>query len=171
MKAALTGFMASGKTTFGRAAAERLGWRFIDLDKVIEERHGTASAIFEEHGEDFFRGMESRCLSDILSEEGDAVLALGGGTVLSLRNREMLKRLAMVIWLDTSWEIILSEMDNADRPLAKGRTEAQIRELYDSRRPVYNAVADATVTIDSQDYTKAIKDLADTIQRLASAGQ
>ena len=46
MIVALTGFMASGKTTFGRAAAERLGWMFVDLDEVITVKHGTPAEIF-----------------------------------------------------------------------------------------------------------------------------
>ena len=48
MIVALTGFMASGKTTFGRAAAERLGWDFVDLDALIATRYGTPAEIFAE---------------------------------------------------------------------------------------------------------------------------
>ena len=46
MTVALAGFMASGKTTFGRAAAAQLGWAFIDLDERIAATYGTPAEIF-----------------------------------------------------------------------------------------------------------------------------
>lgn len=164
MIAALTGFMASGKTTFGRAAAERLGCRFVDLDEMISERHGTIREIFESHGEDFFRDMESRCLCEVLASSGDIVLALGGGTILNPENRELLRRKAdAVIWLDTSFNIILSELNNSDRPLIEGKEISQIKELYEKRKPLYRQVADTVVTIDSPDYSIAIDNLSNAI--------
>ena len=164
MIAALTGFMASGKTTFGRAAAERLGCRFIDLDEMITSRYGTVKEIFESHGEDFFRQMESRCLMEALCEKGDIVLALGGGTPLNPTNCELLQRKAdAIIWLDTSFGIILSELDNADRPIVKGKSIQQIKEMYEKRKPLYRRIADTVVTIDSSDYSIAIDNLSDAI--------
>lgn len=164
MIAALTGFMASGKTTFGRAAAEHLGCRFIDLDELITERYGTIKEIFESHGEDFFRKMESRCLMDALSLDGNIVLALGGGTVLNQKNCELLQKKAdTIIWLDTSFEIILSELKNADRPLVNGRSLDQIKDLYEKRKPLYRQIADTVVSIDSFDYSIAVNDLSDAI--------
>ena len=80
MIAALTGFMASGKTTFGRAAAERLGWTFVDLDERITEAHGSPAEIFASQGEARFREIESAMLKEALQTTDPTVLALGGGT-------------------------------------------------------------------------------------------
>ena len=163
MIAALTGFMASGKTTFGRAAAERLGWAFVDLDEMIAGRYGTPAEIFASKGESHFREIESEMLCEALQAEQDTVLALGGGTVLREENLRLIKSHATLIWLDTSFDIILSEFGNADRPLLRGRTPQQIRELYDMRRPLYAAAADRVFPISSTDYPKVITDLADFI--------
>ena len=57
--------MASGKTTFGRAAAKQLGWDFVDLDQVITERYGTPAEIFAARGESAFRDIETQVLGEM----------------------------------------------------------------------------------------------------------
>lgn len=166
MIAALTGFMASGKTTFGRAAAERLGWRFVDLDDEIAARYGTPAEIFSAQGEDGFRRIETTMLAETLQTDDNLVLALGGGTILREENRLLLKEHARLIWLDTDFAIIISEIGNADRPVVRGRSIAQIRELYDARRPLYAIAADIIFPINTTDYEQVIRDLAETIQSL-----
>ena len=163
---ALTGFMASGKTTFGRAAAERCGWTFVDLDEEIARRYGTPAEIFAASGEDRFREIESEMLREVLQAEEDTVLALGGGTLLREENLRRVKAHATVIWLDTDFAIILSELGNADRPIVQGRTMAQIHALYNERRPLYAAAADIIFPIVSTDYGQVITDLATTLQSL-----
>ena len=65
----LTGFMGSGKSTAGAVLAERLGWRFLDLDHEIEARDGrSVPQIFAEHGEPHFRHIESATLASLLGE-------------------------------------------------------------------------------------------------------
>ena len=166
MIVALTGFMASGKTTFGRAAAERLGWDFVDLDEVITGRYGTPAEIFAAQGEAAFRDLETETLGEVLQSERDTVLSLGGGTILRAENLHLLKEHATLIWLDTDFAIILSEIGNADRPVVRGRSIAQIRALYDERRPHYAAAADIIFPIHSTDYEQVITDLSATIQSL-----
>jgi shikimate kinase len=166
MIVALTGFMASGKTTFGRAAAERLGWRFVDLDDVIAARYGTPAEIFAAQGEDGFRRIETAMLAETLQTDDNLVLALGGGTILREENRLLLKEHAKLIWLDTDFAIIISEIGNADRPVVRGRSIAQIRELYDARRPLYATAADIIFPIITTDYEQVITDLSSTISSL-----
>ena len=166
MIVALTGFMASGKTTFGRAAAERAGWRFVDLDEVIAERYGTPAEIFAAEGEARFREIESETLREALQAGEDTVLALGGGTVLRPDNLRQIKEHATLVWLDTDYAIILSELGNADRPVLHDRTPEQIRALYDERRPLYAAAADIIFPIHTTDYAQVVTDLAATIQSL-----
>jgi shikimate kinase len=79
--------MGSGKTTVGRALAEKLGWRFVDLDSRIEERDGrSVPRIFAESGEAPFRALETEALRSSLSEDR-IVLALGGGALETPANR------------------------------------------------------------------------------------
>jgi shikimate kinase len=158
--------MASGKTTFGRAAAERLGWDFVDLDEVIATRFGTPAEIFAAQGEAAFREIEKAMLAETLQTDTDRVLALGGGTILREENLHLLKEHAKLIWLDTDFAIIISEIGNADRPVVRGRSMAQIRALYDARRPLYAAAADIIFPINTTDYEQVIADLSTTISSL-----
>ena len=81
----LIGMMGSGKSTVGRRLAARLGRRFVDADRFLEERCGVAIAtIFELEGEDGFRRRESAIL-DELSRLPGIVLATGGGAVVTRR--------------------------------------------------------------------------------------
>src|SRR5579864_5288094 len=88
----LIGFMGAGKTTVGRALAERLGWKFLDLDDLIEQRERKAVAeIFASAGEAAFRRMESAALAAALQDcagSSDLVLALGGGAFVQPQNRD-----------------------------------------------------------------------------------
>jgi shikimate kinase len=86
----LTGFMGSGKSTVGRSLAQRLDWRFADLDSIIEQRDGRAvSRIFAESGETVFRAMETEALISSLRETR-LVVALGGGALETQANRHAL---------------------------------------------------------------------------------
>ena len=168
MIAALTGFMASGKTTFGQAAARQLGWEFIDLDQWIARRFGTPTEIFAAQGEPAFRRLETQQLGIVLQSERDTVLALGGGTILREENLRQVKACATLIWLDTDFDIILSELDGTDRPLVRDKTTDQIRTLYDERRPRYAEAADIRFAVQHRDYGKVIAELAATISAAAA---
>lgn len=163
--------MASGKTTFGRAAAARLGWDFADLDQIIAARYGTPAEIFAAHGEAHFRDMETRLLGEALQTGCDTVLALGGGTILREENLRRIKAAATLIWLDTTFDIILSELGNADRPLVCGKSVGQIRSLYDARRPLYAAAADIVFPVISRNYVQVIADLAQCIRSIQTSPQ
>src|SRR5476651_2201785 len=75
----LIGYMGSGKTTLGRRLAARLGYEFIDLDQVFEEKEGiTIAQYFTYYGEDAFRKEESAILKQTHYPE-KAVISTGGG--------------------------------------------------------------------------------------------
>lgn len=132
--------MGAGKTTVGREAAARLGRPFLDADEEIERGTGSTIAELFEQGEGGFRSVEEEVVADLLAGE-PAVVALGGGAVLSEGTREALRRRALTVLLDvepaTAWERVRS----SGRPLAQD--EGRFHELYEERRPVYEEVADA----------------------------
>src|SRR4051794_40486425 len=88
---ALAGVMGAGKTTLGRDVARRLGRPFLDLDHEIERETGTTiEDIFARDGEPGFRLTEARVAASLLDRPEPAVIALGGGAVLSAETRELL---------------------------------------------------------------------------------
>ncbi len=145
---ALIGFMGAGKTTAGTRLAERLGWRFVDADSVIERDQGESiTAIFDRLGESGFREIEERVVADLLAET-NAVIALGGGAVGSPVTRERLREGSYTVLLDVSPQVAWRrvEAEAGDRPLA--REAEAFRALYESRRATYAAAADALVDAD-----------------------
>jgi len=138
----LTGFMGSGKSTVGRLLAARLGWHFVDLDPLIEERAGlTINEIFDRLGEPAFREMEyetlARVLGEAVSRDHSTVIALGGGTFAQPASAALLRESSCaVVWLRCPPELLLARCATmTNRPLF--RDEASFLELYRRRLPFY----------------------------------
>jgi shikimate kinase len=147
----LVGFMASGKSTIGRALADEIGWPFVDIDLEIERRSGRRiTEIFTDLGEPAFRDLETRVLQHHVShvETGQPrVLALGGGTFIQERNWKMIANNGITLWLDCPMEKVRRRLgDNNTRPLAVNRNG--LEQLFKDRRPLY-ARADYRVDVDT----------------------
>lgn len=136
---ALIGFMGAGKTTVGREVAALTCRRFVDTDEEIERRHGPIPTLFEERGEAEFRALEEVIVGEALAAPEPAVIALGGGAVLSETTRERLARSAHVVHLSVDVDDAWERVRGADRPLA--REEGSFRRLFDERAEVYGRTA------------------------------
>ncbi len=139
-----TGFMASGKSRIGFLTAASLGWKFFDLDKVIEEKTGkTIPQIFAESGEEAFRRMEVEILEEI-SHQGPLVASLGGGTLLNPSAIEIIRRTGVLIGLSASPEVILERVNRKkdSRPLLANLDDEskmqKIKQLLVDRKPLYD---------------------------------
>src|SRR5688572_7312409 len=101
----LIGMMGSGKSVTGKKLAEILGTLFIDLDERVQDRtRRKITDIFEKDGEAYFRQQETAALAEVC-KEGPAVIATGGGTILSAENVERMKATGKVVFLETSLDI------------------------------------------------------------------
>jgi shikimate kinase/3-dehydroquinate synthase len=148
----LIGFMGAGKSTIATELAESLGVRPLDSDLLLEERLGhSITREIELHGEPSFRVKEEALVCELLAEAGPgAVIALGGGSVLSERVRRALDP-HLTIFLDVdpgvAWERVRAAdaagLPGRQRPLARDR--ATFSALHTERRALYEDVADAFV--------------------------
>src|SRR6185503_19173289 len=159
---AITGFMAAGKTTVGRALANKLDCAFVDLDELITAQHKTTiNELIKTRGEDFFRELESKALAEVLQGSGPRVIALGGGAWSRTENRELLKNHGVrVVWLDAPFELCWQRIPLGEdaRPLAPSREVAE--KLYHARRPVYELAEFSLAVTESKSAEECAKELA-----------
>lgn len=138
------GYMACGKTTFGRALARTTGREFIDLDFRIEQRfRKSISQIFADSGEEYFRKIESGMLSEVAEME-NVVVACGGGTPCFNRNMDLMLENGTVIWLEASPERMVERLiiNRSRRPLMADKTPGElldaVKEGLAARTPHYS---------------------------------
>jgi shikimate kinase len=135
------GMPGCGKTSVGRAVADRLGRRMYDTDEMVEMSEGIGiPEIFERFGEEYFRRLETEAIIELCSKAG-AVISAGGGALA--RNASLLKRNAVVVYLKRPIEDIFACVEPGSRPLVRGLGD--LRELYERRRELYEGTCDIEI--------------------------
>ncbi len=134
----LIGMPGCGKTTVGKALSKLSGKKLYDTDELIEKEIGISiPEFFEKNGEQAFREIESRIISEISRLSG-AIIATGGGAVTRRENYPLLHQNSRIVWLKR--DLNLLPIDG--RPVSKSRPA---EELYSERRPLYEAFSDYEV--------------------------
>lgn len=144
----LVGFMGTGKTTVGRAVAQRLGFALIDSDHEIERQQGrTIPEIFARDGEAAFRAMEKAFVEGGHPAQR-TVVSCGGGLIIPPGMLEAVQARGVVICLQASVETILARTArHRNRPLLDVEDpEARIRSLYAQREPIYRRAGTVILT-------------------------
>ena len=137
----LIGMPGSGKSTIGKALAERLGREFADADCEIAKAAGmTIPQIFAQSGESGFRQIETEVLTE-LSKRSGLVISTGGGCVTQDRNYPLLHQNSRIIWLQRE----AKRLPTDGRPLSQ-KTDPAV--LLEQRRHLYKAFSDAAVVND-----------------------
>ena len=142
----LIGPRACGKTTVGRALADRLGLSFADTDHELVRGVGMEIADYvEANGWDAFRDREAETLARVAGE-GSRVVGCGGGIVLRPENRELLAT-GIVLYLKTAPEVLAERLmrdpNEAQRPSLTGKSVVdEVREILAERAPLYEGCAD-----------------------------
>lgn len=150
--------MTSGKSTIGPILANVLGWGFFDLDSVIEKREGKSVVkIFEDNGEEYFRKIERDLLIEI-SQLENVIVSLGGGTIASAENLEVMKNTGTIVYLKVSPEMLHKRLKHkTDRPLFRDIVLSdhsdeefieRIKKILGEREKYYNQ-ADMIIDTDS----------------------
>lgn len=144
--------MGAGKSTIGRLVAKGLSLSFYDSDREIESHTGASiSLIFDVEGEDGFRKRETAVLEE-LTAIPHVLIATGGGAILEEENRRMLRSRGTVVYLNASIEQQLERTRwDKSRPLLQcDDPEQTLRDLKETRDPLYKEVADFEVETDKR---------------------
>lgn len=149
----LIGFMGSGKTCVGDYLAKQLGFRFQDTDHLIEKKtKESISHIFSDHGEEYFRDLETSLLLEMVPALENTVLSTGGGLPIREENSVILKELGFVVYLKASKETTISRLrGDSSRPLLQGdEMEAKVERMLALRTPIYEKTAHDIVITDDK---------------------
>ena len=171
MNIILTGYMGCGKTEIGSRISQKLGMKFIDLDKYIEKREGSSiSKIFEKKGDIYFRIIESKYLHLIVKED-DIILSLGGGTPCYHENHKIFnsdnnisfylkysrKNLSKRLFAVKKNRPLISQFESEDKLL-----EFVSKHLFE--REYYYSMAKNTINCDYKSIDQISKQIIETLK-------
>ncbi|MGE0433332.1 MAG: shikimate kinase [Planctomycetota bacterium] len=156
----LVGMRGVGKTTVGRALAERLSLPFVDADAEIEARAGMPiPRIFAERGEPWFRALEAEVIGELLTR-ANIVLATGGGAVLDATTRERLRTAYQVVWLKAAADVLAARIAGSDRPSLTGADPAdELAAVLAVREPLYREVSIHSIDVGERDAAAVVNQL------------
>ncbi|MBQ2471138.1 MAG: shikimate kinase [Acholeplasmatales bacterium] len=158
MRIYLIGMMGSGKSTLGKELANRLGYKFIDMDHYIEEKCCKfIDEIFRDYGEEWFRAFETNTLKEFL-EIDDVIIATGGGVIKNKKHKKLMD--GKCIYLSVPVEILEERLAFDDtRPLLKTRS---VRSILEERIPLYEYFSD--LTVENIDMNQAIDKIMEALK-------
>jgi shikimate kinase len=158
----LVGPMGVGKTTIGKKLAKRLQLQFVDTDAMVTQEYGEIPKIFEELGESKFREFEESCVLKAIADP--SVVATGGGAVLSEHTRAALGE-TKVVYLSTDGKHMASRLAGGSRPLLKDGL-ADWRRIYESRRALYEQVADLTIDTSGSPLKALVEEIVIRLEKI-----
>ncbi|MGA8731205.1 MAG: shikimate kinase [Terracidiphilus sp.] len=156
--------MGSGKTTAGPLVAARLGWRFVDVDDLIEAEAGaTIAELFTRHGEAAFRDREHATVARLAAEEA-LVLALGGGAIERTETRNLLLTAhgTLLVHLEVELATTLARCRGTEHTRPVLADQANLAARYERRLPLYRT-AHVSIRVD----TLTPEQVADAVVRAA----
>jgi len=162
----VVGFMGAGKSSVAALLSARLQRPVIDLDDRITARTGLEiTQIFSQHGEGAFRDLESEELRQVQHDE-PSVIACGGGVVLVPENRNLLKTLGTVVYLQVTAGEALARIGDAEtRPLLSGTGGVlAATSLLAARESLYRSVADITVDTAGKDSSEVADEIISALE-------
>src|SRR5881398_3583279 len=147
---ALVGLRGAGKSTIGKALAEKLEVPFVELDALVEKDSGLSlSALFSLHGEAYYRRLAREVLVRFLAGADEAVIVTGGGVVTDREAWRLLQKRCTTVWLQATpedhWKRVLEQGDV--RPgAASPHAQEELKALLKAREPLY---AQSAFTVDT----------------------
>lgn len=151
----LIGMPGCGKTTIGKKLSEILKCDFCDVDEYIVNTTGKSINEIFQNGEEFFRDIESKAISEV-SSDIPKVISTGGGVIIKKHNIDVLKEKGTIFFINRSVEDICSDLDVKSRPLLKDGVN-KIYKLYKERYNLYKNYCDYEII--NTDIDKSINEI------------
>jgi shikimate kinase len=152
MNITLIGMAGAGKSTIGKKLAAALNYKFIDIDKLIEQKAKQKLAdIILNKGEKIFKDIEEKAVLG-LKNINDAIISPGGSIIYSEKVMQFLKKISVVVFLDVPFESIQKRLTGERIKCIIGIKKKNLRELFEERLALYKKYADIIVEPTDIDY-------------------
>ena len=163
----MVGLMGAGKTSIGRALANRLKIPFVDSDKEIEAAAGCSVVdIFAMYGEDEFRRVEHRVMQRLLdTPPACKVISTGEGAFITPAVRDMVLKRAITVWLKADLDLLVKRTNSRDTRPQLLHTDSRkiLAQLINERYDIY-ALADITVETKDESLRRTLAKVMDAIE-------
>ena len=157
----IVGSMGSGKTSIGKMLAKNNNLSFLDTDHEIIRSCGySIPDIFEEFGEEHFRGLETEQLRKMNAIENH-VISTGGGIVLRNDNEKLMKDLGIIIFLDININSQIDRVKNRkNRPLLNNNNlKDNLLSLKKTRDPIYKSISNYIIDVSGKERDQVINEI------------
>jgi shikimate kinase len=161
------GFMGSGKTTVGRRVATALGMDFYDTDEYIKKcEKMSANEVMRKKGAQYFRGAETFAVQNLIYAD-NALISTGGATMMNDKNRELLKKNSVIVWLNASAQTVYDNTRHSHNKRLEiaGLDVEGLARLLEERKRYYQA-CDVEVSVDSRDIDAIVDDICRRVKAL-----
>ena len=151
----LCGFKGCGKSVVGRALANIKGVPFVDLDALIEQhfckdkpKQLTFRQIYKLIGAIAFRNLEKAVLAQF-EPKGDVVFSVGGGTLMDSENKEILKQLGQLVYLQVEDDLLFSRImaDGIPATFDASNPRGSFDKLLSERQVVFEKTCETKVNL------------------------
>lgn len=164
---ALVGLRGAGKTTLGQMLAKKLGWPFVELNRVVEQEYGASiSMLIEMSGVTTFRRYEQASLEKVIAENDKVVIATAGGIVANPETYALLLRRTHTVWVQAQPQEHMGRvMAQGDfRPMAENRAAMNdLVAILEARKADY-AQAEAQLDTSGEKVEQSLSKLQKVVQ-------
>ncbi len=155
----LIGPMASGKSTVGRALAERLGWEYVDNDATVADLAGTSTLALSEQGGDVLHDWESRYVHHLVERPGSFVAGIAASSADRPDDLSALAGAGLLVVLDVDLDVLVERvLNDPPRPFMTGDVRADLQERITRRSPALREHAGLVL-----DGARPVDDLVDEV--------
>ena len=157
----IVGLMGSGKTSIGKLLSKTLHSEHVDIDQeIVKKTNLTIGEIFKNHGENYFRELESSMLDNV-SKRKNIIVSTGGGVILSSKNISTMQNTGSIIHLDISIKIQLLRVRNKkNRPqLEVDNIKEKLTEMKNLRNNTYKSISNCSILTDNKNKKDIVQEI------------
>ena len=162
----LVGLPGVGKTSIGKRLSKMLHEIHVDIDKEIQkDQDMSISKLISSKGEPFFRDLEKDKLSVIMDSPSPLIVSSGGGLILDVQNRQLIKEHSLGVYIKCKVGEIAKRLDVLSRPLLYNTNKKeQLDVMLKDRYNFYKEVSDIEVDITDLTLQESAKKVYQKVQ-------